>query len=89
MVPSVRAHPIARFLEAGIPVVVSSDDPDLFGIDLLHEYDVLHREAGIPLFELGRCAAASFEHALVEPSDDRDRLDGWRREAWVWAEGAR
>ena len=36
-----------------------------------------------------RCAAASFEHALVEPGDDRDRLDGWRREALAWAEGAR
>lgn len=89
VVPSVRAHPVARFLEEGIPVVVSSDDPALFGIDLLHEYAALHREAGISLADLGRCAAASFEHALVEPGDDRDRLDGWRREASAWAEEAR
>lgn len=89
VVPSVRAHPVVRFLEEGIPVVVSSDDPALFGIDLLHEYAALHREAGISLADLGRCAAASFEHALVEPGDDRDRLDGWRREASAWAEEAR
>jgi hypothetical protein len=32
-------HPVHRFLEAGLPVVVSTDDPGMFDISLAHELD--------------------------------------------------
>ncbi|MGI8888141.1 MAG: hypothetical protein ACR2GB_04090 [Nocardioidaceae bacterium] len=32
-------HPIHRFLKAGLPVVVASDDPGIFGITLAQEVD--------------------------------------------------
>lgn len=37
LVPSLAAHPIARFMEHGLSVTVSSDDPALLGTTLSHE----------------------------------------------------
>ncbi|MBI4669368.1 MAG: adenosine deaminase [Elusimicrobia bacterium] len=35
-----KDHPLPKFLEAGIPVILNSDDPGIFGIDLSHEYQI-------------------------------------------------
>lgn len=63
-VPSTRAHPIKRLIDAGIAVTINSDDPGLFGIDLCHEYELLHREHGFTQADFDRCndiaAAQSF-----------------------------
>jgi adenosine deaminase len=63
-VRSTREHPIRRLIDEGVAVTVNSDDPGLFGIDLCHEYELLHREHGFSLEDFGRCndiaAAKSF-----------------------------
>ena len=63
-VPSIRAHPLRRLMEAGVMVSINSDDPHLFGIDLIHEYDVVHRELGLGAEDFERinddAAACSF-----------------------------
>jgi adenosine deaminase len=38
---SYKEHPIAAWYRAGIPVMISTDDPGVFGIDLAHEFRVL------------------------------------------------
>ncbi len=88
VVTSVSAHPVRRFLEAGIPVAVSSDDPTLFGTDVVSEHERLHEEAGIPLATLGRLSAESFDHALLPAAERRERFSDARREALLWAEAA-
>lgn len=40
-------HPVHRFLEHGVPVVVGSDDPGIFGITLAEELDWIIRTAGL------------------------------------------
>lgn len=45
-------HPIHRFLAAGLPVVVASDDPGIFGIDIEHELDWAVTHAGASRQEL-------------------------------------
>ena len=63
-VPSIREHPLRKLMEAGIMVSINSDDPHLFGIDLCHEYDVVHDELGLTPEDFDRindhAAACSF-----------------------------
>jgi adenosine deaminase len=45
-VASYREHPIRAWRDAGLRVTPSTDDPGVFGVDLVHEYRVLARELG-------------------------------------------
>lgn len=40
-VPHLSSHPIRQLLNAGVPVTINTDDPGIFGIDLVHEYQLL------------------------------------------------
>lgn len=63
-VPTLGAHPFRKLMEADVPVTVNSDDPGVFNIDLVNEYEVLNRELAITPAEFDRCndtaASASF-----------------------------
>ena len=76
-VPSIGAHPLRRLMEAGVMVSVNSDDPHLFGIDLCHEYEVVHKELGLTPEDFDRinddAAACSFL-----PLEEKQRV--WPRE---------
>ena len=76
-VPSISEHPLRRLMEAGVMVSINSDDPHLFGIDLCHEYDVVHSELGLTVEDFERinddAAASSFL-----PREERQRV--WPRE---------
>lgn len=56
-----QEHPLIKFLEAGIPVAIGTDDPGLFGIDLNHEYSVLMNELGFSESEVKNLAQMSFQ----------------------------
>jgi adenosine deaminase len=64
-VPSTREHPIRRLMEAGVQVTINSDDPSLFGIDLCHEYELLHREHGFTSEEFARCNAIAIDNSFI------------------------
>ncbi len=63
-VPDLLAHPIRKLFDAGVPVTINSDDPGVFGIDLVHEYELLTKHYGFQDFEFQQCndiaAHASF-----------------------------
>lgn len=63
-VPSLKAHPFRKLMEKGVAVTINSDDPGMFGIDLVNEYELLSRDHGLSRSEFDRCndtaAAASF-----------------------------
>lgn len=66
-VPSTRAHPIRRLMEAGVAVTINSDDPSLFGIDLGSEYELLAREHAFTAEEFERCNAVALAHSFIAP----------------------
>lgn len=63
-IPEISAHPIKKLMESDVPVTINSDDPGIFGIDLVHEYELLETIYGFTETEFQRCndiaAQASF-----------------------------
>ena len=74
VVPSLREHPLPRLLEAGLAVTLGSDDPPMFGTDLVTEYTACADAFGWDAAMLRRLAEASFTHALAPAQ----RVAGWR-----------
>lgn len=59
-------HPIRRFIEHGVKVSVSSDDPSMFGTDMNNEFLQLHRHLGFTLDELFQISLDSVETSFLE-----------------------
>ena len=66
VVPSVRAHPLPRFLEAGVPVTLSTDDPPFFATDLLREWQRARDELGVTLRQLWEMNLNGLRYGLAE-----------------------
>ena len=74
---SLADHPLPKFIERGLAVVLSSDDPALFHTDLLSEY--AHAESlGLSRQQLLQLAEQSFNAAFLPPLDKRQLLDDFR-----------
>ncbi|MBI5243448.1 MAG: adenosine deaminase [Elusimicrobia bacterium] len=71
-VRSLRAHPVRRFFEAGVPITLNTDDRGIIGIDLTHEYRAA-AELGFSFEELAGLSLASVDHLFL-PEADRRRL---------------
>jgi len=76
-VPDIKEHPLPKFLEAGVPVVINSDDPAFFQTDLCREYALLHREMGLSLEVLERLMADSFRYSFLGEGEKERLGEGW------------
>ena len=63
-VPSLADHPIRKLYDAGVPILLNTDDPALFGCTLTSEYELAARQFGFTEEELSRIAEASFDFAF-------------------------
>jgi adenosine deaminase/aminodeoxyfutalosine deaminase len=61
LVRSVEEHPVRRLYDAGVPIVLNTDDPSFFKTTLTREYELAERVLGLPLEELG---ANGFQYAF-------------------------
>ncbi|WP_254878827.1 adenosine deaminase [Streptomyces sp. NA04227] len=65
-VPSLEEHPLARMVEAGVPVTINSDDPPMFGTDLNTEYAVAARLLGLDERGLAELAKNAVEFSFLD-----------------------
>lgn len=61
--PSAKEHPLPRFLRAGVPCTLGSDDPLLFGPDLVDEFILCREQMELNDEQLAAMARTSFAHS--------------------------
>lgn len=63
-VRSLNEHPVRRLHEAGVPIVLNSDDPGIFGTTLTREYDLAKTQFAFSDTELAEIAGNGFRYAF-------------------------
>ena len=61
VVASVEEHPVRKLYDAGVPIVLNTDDPAFFRTSLTREYELARDLFGLPVEDL---AANSFRYAF-------------------------
>lgn len=73
-VESFAAHPLRRFLEAGLLATINTDDPGISAITLKHEYLVAAPAAGLTRRQIHQAQANALETAFLHPLDKQTLL---------------
>ena len=66
--PAYDEHPVKQYFDAGLMVTINSDDPPMFGSDLLGEYVLAQEKYGFTLEQMRELAANAVEASFLEPS---------------------
>lgn len=74
VVPGLASHPLPALLAAGVPVVLGSDDPPMFGTSLLEEYRRARDELRLTGGQLRLLARASIESSYAPAALRRELL---------------
>ena len=61
--PTIETHPLPEILRAGVPCSIGSDDPLLFGPNLLDEYELCRNQMGLSDELIATLARNSFLHS--------------------------
>jgi adenosine deaminase/aminodeoxyfutalosine deaminase len=64
VVHNVESHPLRRLFDAGVPIVLNSDDPAMFRCTLVGEYRLAQSALGFTEAELRGLAANGFRYAF-------------------------
>lgn len=65
---SLSDHPIRKLLDAGIKVSINTDDPTIFGVSLVSEYEVLAKEFGFSETDFRTCNQHALEASFIDAS---------------------
>lgn len=67
VVTSMAEHPLRRFVDAGVPVSINSDDPPMFVTDLTTEYALAADALGLDRHGMARMVLAAIDQSFAEP----------------------
>lgn len=65
--PAFEAHPLREYFEGGLMLTLNSDDPPMFGSNLLEEYILVQRVFEFSLEQMREFAANSVEASFLPP----------------------
>jgi adenosine deaminase CECR1 len=87
-VPDLRNHPAVLYINAGLPVVLSTDDPAIMRHSLSHDFYVAFMAWGLDLRSLKQLAMNSLIYSAMSDDDKRAALAAWETRwqafvAWV------
>jgi len=81
VVADIGDHPLLQLLELGVPCTVNADDPLLFDVELVDEYETCRNVLGLDDGQLAACARTSIEYSGAPEDLSRSALAGV--EAWL------
>ena len=74
-VSALEDHPLPHLYRSAVAVSINSDDPNLFGIDLVHEYELCARLYGFTETDFMRINRQTVEHSFLPRDIRTDVLD--------------
>ena len=78
-VADLRNHPAVHYINAGLPVVLSSDDPAIFRHTLSHDFYTAFMAWGLDLRSLKQLAMNSLTYSAMNADEKRRALAVWDR----------
>ena len=69
-VSSLDSHPFKKLDQHGLQISINSDDPGIFGTDLLSEYKVLEQKHNYGLDDFKRINQMAYEHCFIPNKAD-------------------
>jgi aminodeoxyfutalosine deaminase len=61
-------HPVKEYFESGLMITLNSDDPPMFGSDLLGEYVLAQQTYGFTMEQMRELAANAVEASFLDPA---------------------
>jgi len=61
-------HPVKDYFESGLMITLNSDDPPMFGSDLLGEYVLAQEQYGFTMEQMRELAANAVEASFLDPA---------------------
>jgi aminodeoxyfutalosine deaminase len=77
-----EVHPVKEYFDRGLMVTLNSDDPPMFGSNLLEEYVLAHERYGFTLDQMRELAANAVEASFLEPDRKIALLQAVERYGW-------
>jgi aminodeoxyfutalosine deaminase len=66
-----QEHPVRKLFDAGVPIILNTDDPPMFHTTLAREYEIAAEVFGFTEPELAQVAANGFQYAFRDPHSSR------------------
>ncbi|MEO6982271.1 MAG: adenosine deaminase, partial [Edaphobacter sp.] len=79
---SLDEHPVKLYFESGLMVTINSDDPPMFGSDLLGEYVLVQERFEFSLEQMRELAANSVEASFLPPERKLALLEQVEQYGW-------
>ncbi len=73
VVSSMADHPLRTFVEAGVPVSINSDDPPMFGTDLVSEYALVANTLNLDRLDVARMVLDAMDQSFAD-TETKSRL---------------